>query len=195
MDSRSDSVRFALRVGVRLLTPWIHKSSPLLLSVAAAISHYLDCWELTPDDYGSEIFIRRTKFTTEFWCVTISLRHLCVALCYTGISPILEHKGDDFRPLASAVLTDCSDDPDLENSTVLQVLPSLGCTVARAEAVVELVYKGPAVSEGATLPCPLDQYRLHKCGTYSPLLLFSFKKTWNLPSAALENRKRVATTT
>ncbi|VDK39747.1 unnamed protein product [Taenia asiatica] len=86
---------------------------------------------------------------------------------WTGISPILEHKGDDLMPLANAVLEDCSEDPDLQNSTVLQVLPSLGCTVTRAEAVVELLYKRPALLEGNALPCPLDQYRLHKCGLRS----------------------------
>ncbi|KAH9279185.1 hypothetical protein ECG_08568 [Echinococcus granulosus] len=86
---------------------------------------------------------------------------------WTGISPIFEHKGEDLRPLASAGLEDCSEDPDLQNSAVLQVLPSLSCTVTGAEAIVELLYEKPAVLAGNAQPCPLDQYRLRKCGLRS----------------------------
>ena len=70
----------------------------------------------------------------------------------------------DLIPLPNAVFHGCSYESSPPASTALENLRGLGCTASHTEIHAELLYERHENFYQGALPCPLDQYRLHKCG-------------------------------
>ena len=77
----------------------------------------------------------------------------------------------DLIPLANAVFHDCSYDSSQAKSAVLEELRRLACTPVHTEVHVELLFDKWARFGVNALPCPLDKYRLHKCGKFPSYFL------------------------